>query len=233
MGVVDNAGAVVVNDIVPAVLVVGDVHRHAVNFAVGALSDGFGGLIHVLPGPVVRGVGNAVPVEDGLVIEQRDSIVILGKRVDVTVGAGIEPDDPLVVVAKIDGVVFLHVIVQLQQNVVIHVKLDGVGVGPEHVGHRTAGSARLQQRPVVVPVHHFDLCSDAGGFGPFVRDLLESGLLVRVPDVDRQRTGRGAGASGALRAAAGRQREQHGQRKQENSDSFHNVCLLSDFILVR
>ena len=156
VGIGDDLAAVCINHIVPAVLVVGGVAAEAVNFAVGTFGDGLGGLVHILVSPVVIGISNAVLVEDGLVVQQGNGIMVLGQGIDSAIVAGVQVHDAFVVVLGVGGCIGSDVVIQLQQNVVFHVHLDGIGMHPEHVGHFAAGSTCLQQSPVVVPVHNFD-----------------------------------------------------------------------------
>ena len=184
MVVCDDLCAVVINQVVPAVLVVGGVHGHAVDLAVGAFGDGLGSLIHVFPGPVLGRILDLVLVEDGLVVEQGDGVVILRQGIDVAVGAGVELHDAVIVVCHVDGVVSVDVVVELQEKVVLHVHLGGVGVHPEYIGHLSAESAGFQKGPVVIPVNNLYVDLDAGSLGPLVSDFLDTLLLVGVPDVD-------------------------------------------------
>ena len=208
----DQLATVGVNQIVPAVLIVGSVAGKAVDLSVGTLGDGLGSFIHILVGPVVGGIVHAVLVKDGLVVDHGDGIMILGQGIDTAVVAGVQVHNAFVVVGGIGGCIGSDVVIQLQQNVIFHVHLDGVGVHPKHIGHLAAGSAGFQQSPVVVPVHHFDGDLDTGLLSPLVCDLLQTSSLVVIPDVDLDffhatlfccRSGAG------FTAAAGNQRQAH------------------------
>ena len=179
-----HVAAVCVDQVVPTILVVGGVHRHAVDLALGIVGDLLSGIVHVFPCPLVGRILYAVLVKDRLVVEQRDGVMILRQSEDLAVGTGVQVLDALIVLGQIDGAVLLDIAGQVEQNVVLHVHLSGVGVHPEYVGHGTAGSACLEQCPVVIPVNNLYVDLDAGSLGPLVSDFLDTLLLVGVPDVD-------------------------------------------------
>ena len=202
----DDLCAVIIDEVVPAVLVVGSVERIAVNAVRRACFRDLGScVVDVFPCPVVCGSLYAVLVEDRLVVQKGDRIVVLGKRILMAAGL-IQIHDAFIIVVQVDRVVCRDVIVQIQEQIVLHIHLRRVGVHPEYVGHLSAGSACFEQCPVVVPVNDVDLDSDTGFCGPCIRDLLNAGQLVVVPDVDLERSagciGR-AGVSRGCRAGAG------------------------------
>ena len=155
--------------------------------------------------------------------------MVLGQGVLRAVVA-VNLDNAVVVVAQIRLRVRRDIGVQIQQNVSGHVLFRLIDVHPEHIRQFSSGSAGFQQRPVGVPADdvHFDVHTGLGG--PFVRDLLQSGLLVGVPDVHNQgirlvAARRFGGVLAVvrvlyyggllLRAAAGNQEKGHCQRKQQ------------------
>ena len=119
--------------------------------------------------------------------------MILRQRIDVAVGAGVQVLNALIVLAHINAFGG-DIIIELEEQVVLHVHLNGVGVHPEHVRHLAAGSAGLEQGPVVIPVNNFYVDFDAASLGPLVGDLLDTRLLVSVPDIDGNGAGLLAGA---------------------------------------
>ena len=63
----DDLSAVVVDQIIPAVLVVAGIHRKSVDRAAGSFRDLLRRFIHVFPGPVISGIIHAVLIKDRLV----------------------------------------------------------------------------------------------------------------------------------------------------------------------
>ena len=76
----DHLCAVIIDQVVPAVLVVGGVHSKTVDIAVGCFCDLLGSFIHVFPCPLIGGSLYAVLIKDGLVVEKSDGVMILGNR---------------------------------------------------------------------------------------------------------------------------------------------------------
>ena len=161
--------------------------------------------------------------------------MILWNGINIAVGTGVKLNDAGIVVVQINSVIGSNEIVKLEQNIVFHVHLNSVGMGPEHVRHLSAGSTGLQKRPVVIPVNNLNLDGNAGDRRPFIGDLLETGLLVGVPDVDGQAVNRVVATevnfdrsviSGSTAgAAAGDQRECHNERQHERRHLFQfHVC---------
>ena len=109
--------------------------------------------------------------------------MILGKRILMTIGI-IKGNNAFIIVVQVDRVVSRNVIIQVQEQIILHVHLSSVGVHPEYIGHLSAGSACLKQCPVVVPVNNVDLNGNAGSSGPLVCDFLKACQLVVIPDVD-------------------------------------------------
>ena len=157
----DQLCAVIIDQVVPAVLVVGGIHSHAVDIAVGSFCDLLGSFIHVIPCPLVCGIINAVLIKDSLVVQKCDGVMILGDREVLAVSSGVQIDDTLIVLAQIHGLVLFDIGIEIKQDVVLHVHLCCVGMHPEHIGHCAAGSACLEQCPVVIPVDNFDLGGNA------------------------------------------------------------------------
>ena len=127
--------------------------------------------------------------------------MILRQSVNVAVGAGVQVLNAFIVFGHVYLVLF-NVVVELEEKVVLHVHLRGVAVHPENVGHCAAGSACLEERPVVVPVNNFDVGFNAGSFCPLVCDFLQTLLLVGVPDVNGQGSSLFAVSAGVAAVAA-------------------------------
>lgn len=113
----DQLAAISVNQIVPAVLVVGGIDTEAINIAVGTLGDCLGSLIHVLISPVVVGVSNAILIENSLVVQQGDGIVVLGQGVDTTVVTGVQVHNAFVIVSGIGSCIGSDVVIQAELGV--------------------------------------------------------------------------------------------------------------------
>ena len=143
--------------------------------------------------------------------------MVLRQREDLAVAAGIQLGDAFVVLAHVDAV-FLNIRSEVEQQIIFHVHLHGVGMAPEHIGQLAAPGARFQQGPVVVPVDDFDLDRDAGNRGPVIGDLLQALLLVGVPNVhvDGEVCGVGRGHH---------QGHHHGQGKYDRQNTFHGFIL--------
>ena len=88
--------------------------------------------------------------------------MILRDCVDIAVIAGVEIDDTFIVVVQVNGFVIGDVVIEVQQKVGIHIHLNGVGVGPEHIRQVAAVSAGFQKGPVVVPVNDVDVDINTG-----------------------------------------------------------------------
>ena len=95
--------------------------------------------------------------------------------------------DALIVIRKINVIIRSDIVIQIQENIILHVHLGDIGMHPENIRHTgLIGSAGLEQGPVVVPVNNINLNLDAGLCSPLVRDLLNAGQLVVIPDRDLQ-----------------------------------------------
>ena len=219
--VCDDLCAVVINQVVPAVLVVGCVDGIAVNAVCCAcFRDSSCCIVNIFPCPVVCRSLYTVLIKDSLVVKKSDGVVILGKRILMTIGI-IKGNNAFIIVVQVDRVVSRNVIIQIQEQIILHVHLSGVGVHPEYIGHLSAGSACLKQCPVVVPVNNVDLSGNAGSSGPLVCDLLQACQLVVIPDIDLKRaacacfcsrsciSGSRARGSAGSAAAACREAENH------------------------
>ena len=206
----DDVTAEVIDDVEPAVLVVGGVHGRAVELAVARFGDGLARGIVVVPGPGLVRVRNAALVKDGLVVQQRDGVVILRHGVLLALVA-VQLADALIIVLHLDNVGLFDVLGQVQQHVVLHVHLRGVGVHPEDVRQGAAGCAGLQQRPVLVPGDDLDVHVDAGLLGPQVGDGLQARELHIIPDLDFQH----------LNARAGK-RKHEAQQANDRGSFLHN-----------
>ena len=114
--------------------------------------------------------------------------MILRQSEDLAIAACIDCCDVRIIDAHINAV-FCNVIRQIQQDIIFHIDLRIVRMHPKYVCELSAGSARFEQCPVVVPVNDFDFYFGISQSCPVIADFLNTCLLVRVPDVDGQRAG--------------------------------------------
>ena len=182
--VCDDLCAVIINEVVPAVLVVGCVAGEAINIvSLAGFRDRGSCCQHIFPCPVVCRIFNAVLVEDCLVVEKGDGVMVLRNCVLDAV-AVIEVYNAVIVIGKIDGIVICDIVIEVEEQVIFHVHLGCIGVHPEDVRHLAAGSAGFKECPVVVPVNDVDIDLDTAFSSPRISDLLKAFTLVIVPDVD-------------------------------------------------
>ena len=114
--------------------------------------------------------------------------MILRQSEDLAIAACIDCCDVRIIDAHINAV-FCNVIRQIQQDIIFHIDLRIVRMHPEYVCELSAGSARFEQCPVVVPVNNFYLDFGVAQSCPVIADFLNACLLVCVPDVDGQGSG--------------------------------------------
>ena len=164
MIICDDLCAVIVDDVVPAVLVVGCVDCVAVNaVSFACLCDLSSCVTDIFPCPVICRIVYAVLVEDSLVVQKSDCVMVLRKSVLRTVVITVvQFDDAFIELGHVNCVIICNIIVEVEEQVVLHVHLSCVGVHPEDIRHLAAGSACLEECPVVVPVNDVDLDFDAG-----------------------------------------------------------------------
>ena len=164
MIICDDLCAVIVDDVVPAVLVVGCVDCVAVNaVSFACLCDLSSCVTDIFPCPVICRIVYAVLVEDSLVVQKSDCVMVLRKSILRTVVITVvQFDDAFIELGHVNCVIICNIIVEVEEQVVLHVHLSCVGVHPEDIRHLAAGSACLEECPVVVPVNDVDLDFDAG-----------------------------------------------------------------------